>query len=270
MADNRFFTIFLPRMELFIISVTALLGSALTLFSGFGLGTLLLPVFALFFPLELSVALTAVVHFLNNIFKLILLGKHADRQIILKFGLPSLLASFLGAWLLTRLGSMESGMAFSVFGYLFYTTVLKVVMGCVLLFFALFEIVPALSRLQIHPRYLPLGGLLSGFFGGLSGNQGALRSAFLVKAGLKKEVFIATGVVIACLVDVARLGVYAGSISTQTSELPILLLVTACLSAFSGAYIGSRLLKKVTVKSVQFLVALCLIIFSFLLIAGRI
>lgn len=45
------------------------------------------------------------------------------------------------------------------------------------------------------PHWLPLGGLLSGFFGGLSGNQGALRSAFLLKAGLSKEAFIATGTV---------------------------------------------------------------------------
>jgi acyl-CoA reductase-like NAD-dependent aldehyde dehydrogenase len=44
------------------------------------------------------------------------------------------------------------------------------------------------------PGYLPVGGLLSGFFGGLSGHQGALRSVFLLRAGLTKESFIATGV----------------------------------------------------------------------------
>ena len=32
-----------------------------------------------------------------------------------------------------------------------------------------------LSWLEFDRRYLPLGGLLSGFFGGLSGHQGALR-----------------------------------------------------------------------------------------------
>ena len=45
--------------------------------------------------------------------------------------------------------------------------------------------------------FLAAGGLLSGFLGGLSGHQGALRSAFLIKCGLSKEVFIASGVVIA-------------------------------------------------------------------------
>ena len=33
----------------------------------------------------------------------------------------------------------------------------------------------------------------SGFFGGLSGMQGALRSAFLARAGLSKEAFVASG-----------------------------------------------------------------------------
>ena len=46
-----------------IICLVALFGSALTFFSGFGLGTILVPVFALFFPIELAIALTAIVHF---------------------------------------------------------------------------------------------------------------------------------------------------------------------------------------------------------------
>ena len=40
--------------------------------------------------------------------------------------------------------------------------------------FALFELLPLLRRIEFPRRYVPLGGTLSGFFGGLSGNQGAL------------------------------------------------------------------------------------------------
>jgi len=36
--------------------------SGLTLFSGFGLGTLLMPTFVLFFPIEVAVAATAIVY----------------------------------------------------------------------------------------------------------------------------------------------------------------------------------------------------------------
>ena len=45
----------------------ALLASGLTFFSGFGLGTLLLPAFAPFFPVDRAIALTAAVHFLNGL-----------------------------------------------------------------------------------------------------------------------------------------------------------------------------------------------------------
>ncbi len=87
-------------MDYLVIGGAAVLASALTLFSGFGLGTLLMPVFALFFPVELAVAMTALVHFLNNLFKLALLGRQADRGVVLRFGAPTIVASFLGAGLL--------------------------------------------------------------------------------------------------------------------------------------------------------------------------
>jgi len=255
-------------MEYVLICIAAFFGSSLTLFSGFGLGTILLPVFALFFPLELAVALTALVHFLNNIFKLVLLGKHADKNILIKFGVPSILSAFIGAWLLGILSQSLLKINFELGNYPFNTSPLKILMGTILLFFALFEIIPALQNLKIDARYLPLGGLLSGFFGGISGNQGAIRSAFLLKAGLQKESYIATGVVIACLIDIVRISVYSTSVQMPASHFNWSLLVAATLSAFAGAYLGSRLIKKITIKSLQLMVAAALILFSVLLVLG--
>ena len=54
-------------MHYVAVCLAALAASGLTLFSGFGLGTLLMPVFALFFPIEVAVAQTAAVHFANKI-----------------------------------------------------------------------------------------------------------------------------------------------------------------------------------------------------------
>lgn len=84
-------------MSYIIICFATLLVSALTLFSGFGLGTLLIPAFALFFPIEVAVAATAVVHGANNVFKISLVGKHADRALVVRFGLPAIIAAFAGA-----------------------------------------------------------------------------------------------------------------------------------------------------------------------------
>ena len=104
--------------------------------------------------------------------------------------------------------------------------------------------------------------MLSGFFGGLSGNQGALRSAFLIRSGLAKESFIATTVVISCMVDFTRLSVYATRISWHDVSDNRVLVIAATLSAIAGATIGNKLLKKVTLKFVQTVVAVMLIALS--------
>ena len=115
------------------------------------------------------------------------------------------------------------------------------------------------SKVSIDRKYLPVGGVLSGFFGGLSGNQGALRSPFLLKAGLSREGYIATGVVIACLVDITRISVYGTHFFKPggTDNLP--LLAAATISAFLGALLGTRFMKKVTMRAIRVLVAVMLL-----------
>lgn len=255
-------------MEYIIICLVAFLGSGLTLFSGFGLGTLLLPVFGIFFPIELSIALTAIVHFLNNLFKLALVGKHADKSTIINFGIPSVLAAFLGAYVLQLLSNMQPVFEYNLLNHHFIVLPIKLIIAIVLLFFSCFEIIPSLANMQFDKKYLPLGGLLSGFFGGLSGNQGALRSAFLIRSNLTKEAFIASGIVIACMIDISRLSLYSNQLFSNEQPFNYPLIISATLAAFTGAFIGNKLLKKVTIKTVQLLVAVLLFVFSILLGMG--
>ena len=253
-------------MEYFIIGAAALITSGLTLFSGFGLGTLLMPVFAIFFPIDVAVGLTAIVHFFNNLFKLALLGKHADKTIVLRFGLPAILSAFLGAWTLLWLSGLNPLMSYQLFAREFHVMPVKFVIALLMVFFSLFELIPRFTEISFEKKYLFFGGILSGFFGGLSGHQGALRSAFLIKSGLSKESFIATGVVIACLVDISRISVYSTHFPlTRTGDnLPLLL--TAIISAFLGAFIGNRLIKKIKMRTIQFIVAIML--FSIAVVLG--
>ncbi|MBL7882762.1 MAG: sulfite exporter TauE/SafE family protein [Bacteroidia bacterium] len=255
-------------MEYVVICIVAFLGSGLTLFSGFGLGTLLVPVFGIFFPIEIAIVLTAIVHFLNNIFKLFLVGKHANKNAILKFGIPSIFAAFYGAYLFTLLSDLDPIYSYHLLGREFEIMPIEMVIGILLIFFALFDLLPKLKNIQFDEKYLSLGGLLSGFFGGLSGNQGALRSAFLIRSNLSKESFIATGVVIACMIDITRLSMYSTQIFNTNNALNTSLIIAATLSAFLGAYIGNKVLKKITIKMLQQFVAMMLIIFALLLIAG--
>ncbi|WP_234109373.1 sulfite exporter TauE/SafE family protein [Chryseobacterium sp. R2A-55] len=255
-------------MQEVIIIITAFLASGLTFFSGFGLGTILLPVFAVFFPVEIAVALTAIVHFLNNVFKFFLVGKSIDKRVLLRFGIPAIAAAFLGAYLLNYLSELKPFFEYQLLGKIFEITAIKVIIAVLLIFFSLFDLLPMLKNLQFNKKYLPIGGLLSGFFGGISGNQGALRSAFLIRVGLTKESFIATGIAIACLIDISRLSVYFENISNHRESLNWNLVILATISAFVGAYLGNKILKKITISFLQKFVAIALIIFSVFLGMG--
>jgi uncharacterized membrane protein YfcA len=258
-------------MEYFVVCLVALLASGMTLFSGFGLGTVLMPAFALFFPLPVAIAATAVVHLAGNLFKVGLVGRNADWSVVVRFAIPAALAAFVGAVLLNVFAGAEPLVTYAMAGRMFDVTLLKLIIGGVIVLFAIIELWPAFNALQFDRKYLPVGGLLSGFFGGLSGNQGALRSAFLIKAGLTKEAFIGTGAVSTVIVDTARLLVYGvGFYSAHFAGVSDIwgLVLAATLAAFAGAFIGSRLVEKITLKTIQVLVGALLVLIGMGLMAG--
>lgn len=259
--------------ELALVVGVAFGASLLTFFSGFGLGTLLLPVFALFLPLPLAIGATALVHLANNVFKAGLVGRHANRTVVWRFGVPAVLAAFGGAALLAALGAREAFARIAVAGFTLEPSPLGVVVGLLIIAFALVEWHPRLSDWSFPVRWMPLGGLVAGFFGGLSGHQGALRSMFLVRAGLSKEAFVATGVIIAIGVDIARLVIYgtSGVAALVESDPDVgIWVASATMAAFAGAWLGSRLLAKITLGNLQRIVAISLMLIGLALAIGLI
>lgn len=254
-------------MELFIIAFTSFIASLLTFFSGFGLGTLLMPVVAIFFTPAVAIAITAVVHFANNMLKFFLVAKNADTKVLLYFGVPAVIFAFIGAYLLGFLSGIEALYEYMLFDKSFVVTPIKFTIGLLILFFVLLELLPYFSKMAVNKKWLPLGGVLSGFFGGLSGNQGAFRSMFLLKSGLGKENFIATGVVLAVMVDSARMIIYKDSF-LQSSDIEWQMVVVATMAAFLGTVIGNKLLRKVSIEFIRIVVSLLLIIISFGLMSG--
>lgn len=245
-------------MEILLVVMISAVVSGLTVFSGFGLGTVLLPVFALFFPIEVAIGMTALVHLLNNGFKFALLGKQADKAVVIKFGLPAIIAAFAGAWILFKMTTIPAIFSYRIGGKQCLIEPVKLVIGILMMLFAALELSPQQNKSSTTQTPLLLGGLLSGFFGGLSGHQGAFRSMFLLRAGLSKESFIATGVVIACLVDLSRLAVYGSGfdVSAQLEHWPMLL--GAVAGAFSGVLFSKRFLDKMTMRNIQVIIAIML------------
>lgn len=252
-------------MDYLVVCLVALVASGLTLLSGFGLGTLLLPAFALFFEPAVAVAATAVVHLFNSLFKLAAVGRHADLRVVARFGVPAVFAAAAGAGLLLVLGGREPIFSYELAGTRAVTPA-GLVLGVMILVFGLLEASPRFQRVEFGRRAMPVGGLLSGFFGGVSGHQGALRSAFLVRAGLDKRAFIGTTAAISALVDVTRLAVYflgfslfargVGGLGAEHAPL----VAAGCLAALVGVVVGARLVKKVTMHAIRLLVSALLVL----------
>lgn len=260
-------------MVYLVICIVALVVSALTLFSGFGLGTLLMPAFAMFFPIEVAVGATAIVHLANNIFKLVLVGRKADIKIVLKFAVPASIMAVIGALLLNYFTNVQPIIEYTLAGRIFIITIVKLVIAVLIAAFAILELSPRFEKFSFDTKYLPLGGALSGFFGGLSGQQGALRSAFLIRTGLNKESFIGTSVVSAVVVDVSRLAVYgitffSKNFAVLKNQVGIGLIVAAILVAFLGSFIGSRLIKKITMNTIKVIVGILLLLIAVALGSG--
>ena len=255
-------------MEVAIISLVAFLAAILTFFSGFGLGTILTPIMMIYFPVEIAVAFTGIVHFSNNIFKLFIVGNKANKEVLVKFGLPAIFAAFIGSYFLFNMNTEYIIYSYNLLGQIKSISLVKFIVSLLLIVFASFDLIPFFKKLEFGKKSLSIGGLLSGFFGGLSGNQGALRSSFLIKLSLDKETFIATTVVISTMVDFTRLGVYSSNLLQINLEDYLTLGVSSILAATLGAFIGNKLLKKITLDYIRILVATLVLLLAFGLLLG--
>jgi hypothetical protein len=177
--------------------------------------------------------------------------------------LPAIIAAFIGAAALGYVSHFGEVAEYAVGSRIATVTPIKIIMGVLMLVFALFELLPSLRELKFDRKHLLAGGILSGFFGGFSGHQGALRSAFLAKAGVSTETFVGTNAVIGFIVDVARIATYAVTLSlagttTYFGSVQWRMILVGILAAFFGVMISKRFLHKITMKTVQTLTGILL------------
>lgn len=255
-------------MDVLLVVITAFFASLLTFFSGFGLGTLLTPIFLFFIPLEWAITCTGVVHLFNSLFKLLLLKKYANKHIFVLFGIPAMIAAVVGSWFFIHLANTQALFSYSLLGKTFTVYFIKFILGLLLMLFTLMELLPFINKLQFGREKLFLGGVISGFLGGLSGLQGALRTAFLIKVARSKDEFVATAALIAVCVDSTRIFTYFTQLYRRewSYYLPYMLFPT--MAAIVGSYVGNALFKKVTIRFVQVVVTIFLMIFSLMLAMG--
>lgn len=210
------------------VLIVAIIAGAVAAFSGFGIGSLLTPLLATSVGMKISVAAVSVPHFIATCVRLWGLRKHVDRGVLLHFGILSALGGLLGALLQSQSNN----------------PILSVVFGCLLLFAGVSGLVGWSERMHFGRRTAWLAGALSGFFGGIVGNQGGIRSAALMGFQLSKERLVATATATGVIVDTARMPVYL--VTQGRALLPLATnILLATIGCLIGTFWGVRVLERI-------------------------
>ena len=214
-----------------------LIASTVGTLTGFGTSTIMVPVLSIFLPLPVTLLFVGIIHWFNDIWKIILFKKGFNWKLILLFGIPGIIASFLAAKLPIALPE----------------TILERALGLFLVLYVAFLFLKPSWKIKASSSSALLGGTLSGFFSGVFGVGGAVRSTFLTAFNLDKSVFLFTSGVIGLLIDSARI------IQYLLSDITLGFLITALLlcipASLLGAYIAKKLLDKVSQERFRLYVA---------------
>lgn len=221
-----------------LVGVASVLAGVIAAVAGFGVGSLLTPLFALRVDTKLAVAAVAVPHAVGTAVRFWLLRRDVDRRVLWTFGVTSAIGGLIGA-LIHRYAS---------------SLALTLVFGSLLVFAGVSELTGLIQHLRLGPRAAWAAGALSGLLGGLVGNQGGIRSAAMLGFDVPKRAFVATATATALFVDAARLPVYVtGHGAAIASIWPVVSIATAGVVA--GTLAGTRILSYITEAVFKRLVA---------------
>jgi uncharacterized membrane protein YfcA len=221
--------------------VAGLAAGAVASVAGFGIGSLLTPVFAIGVGTKVAVAAVSIPHVIGTAVRFWLLRGHLDPHVLVSFGLTSAAGGLCGA--LLHEWTSSAG--------------LSIVLGALLLFVAASELTGLSKRMRFRGAAAWIAGALSGLLGGLVGNQGGIRSAALLGVDLPRQAFVGTATAVALAVDGARLPVYLATTGPEIVAMwPTVAAATA--GVIAGTLFGHRLLMRIPETRFRVIVAVTL------------
>jgi uncharacterized membrane protein YfcA len=186
---------------------------------------------AYIFPLPVTLLFAGTIHWFGDIWKMLFFRSGVRWRLLLLFGAPGLIASYIGASLIVTMPEAT----------------LARLLGAFLLAYV--------GWLTFNPKWqLPernvtalSGGALSGFFAGIFGVGGAVRGAFLSAYNLPKEVYLFISGAIALVVDSTRLVTYWSA----GVRLPVGLLLALVASKVSSIAVRGQKIFDGTALGIQ-------------------
>ena len=201
--------------------------AALTVPAGFGLATMLTPVVLVWLPPHEAIAVVAIIHGAHNAWKLKLLQSSVDYDAVRRYGWALVVGAIIGALLHSYIPSDP----------------LLLVVGLALVVLPILSVTERWTDFRLPESEDRVGGFGSGFFGGLTGHQGALRAMFLQKRLPSKVSYAATASILALAVDLTRIPIYLVFEGRAILD-EYVIVIALVLSAIAGVNLGKVWLTK--------------------------
>ncbi len=228
-------------MEIIYIAFLVILASGVGTLTGFGTSTIMVPILLFFLPHPQTLLLVGIIHWLGDIWKILLFKKGLNWKLILTFGIPGIAATYLGANLIFSISEK----------------LLSQILGIFLIAYVVFLFLKPGFKLSKSSLSAASGGALSGFFAGIFGVGGAIRGLFLSAFDLPKSVYIATAGTIAFFIDITRISTYL--INNVVLEKKFLWgFILFAPASFLGAKLAKKIVGFIPQKNFRMMVAIFL------------
>jgi uncharacterized membrane protein YfcA len=230
--------------EEILFFISALIAEIIGTMAGFGSSTIFLPLALLFVDFKTAIILVAIFHLFGNLGRIAFFRQGFDKRIILRFGVPSVLLSLLGAFLIGLLPQ----------------PILKLILGVFLIVTSMSFLAKPGLKFPENTGTLIAGGSATGFITALVGTGGALRATLLQGFNIEKVKYIATAATIALATDVTRIPVYISQgflAERYYLYLPVLFGI-----ALAGSFIGRKVVKRINQDVFRKMVLIAIILVS--------
>ncbi|MBN1125761.1 MAG: sulfite exporter TauE/SafE family protein [Sedimentisphaerales bacterium] len=229
-------------MQLTAIAILTIVASAVGTMTGFGTSTIMVPALLLFYPAPETILLVGIIHWFGNLWKILLFRGGFRLNLVLCFGIPGILASYLGASLMPEVSEK----------------LLSRILGGFMIVYVVFLLSKSSFKLKQNIPASAFGGALSGFLAGIFGIGGAVRGMFLTAFNLPKAVYISTAGAIAIFIDTTRMGKYLAD-GIRLDSFSLWSVPLFILASFLGARIAKHIVDKVPQK--HFRTVVCVFLF---------